>query len=361
MTAATGTYQEWQSRIAYYHYKKQKRLNPCSEIGGFTRLFNTPNAQPDGLMDEMPTLLVNQLGHGRCATCDHGFIVMNRPWGVVQLVKSEAWRAIPEEYVMVIETDHMMMMAPPNQATAEKPVGFGFYYMIGTDPKLQPVVEKFLAPGISPAEVDNVGPSPIIITKAMLERVAQPWWDMSIKMKGDADANRVFGWVLEMWGYNLAVRNLGIRHTVLQSLQVEPQGTGTDDMEGKYIYHYTFGQTAGKGWRLDKRSYYGGYPSDQLPMYAGLDLRLAPRGASRGLAAPDLPLTRARSRWRAVGTGRRCAAPPRPFGRRTSSTRRRRTSRGGRGATPRPRGTTTPTRRSACSSAPTRSRSRRRG
>jgi len=88
MTAATGVYQEWQSRIAYYHYLKQKRLNPCSDLGGFTRLFNTPNAQPDSMMDEMPTLLVKQLGHGRCAECDHGFIVMNRPWGVVQMVQS---------------------------------------------------------------------------------------------------------------------------------------------------------------------------------------------------------------------------------------------------------------------------------
>ena len=83
------------------------------------------------MMDEMPTLLVNQLGHGRCAECDHGFIVMNRPWGVVQMVQTEHFRSIPEEYAMVIETDHMMMMPPPNRATAEKPVGFGFYYMIG--------------------------------------------------------------------------------------------------------------------------------------------------------------------------------------------------------------------------------------
>ena len=44
---------------------------------------------------------------------------------------------------------------------------------------------------------------------------------MSLRMKGNNDANRVFGWVLEMWGYNLAVRNMGIRHTVLQDLQVE--------------------------------------------------------------------------------------------------------------------------------------------
>ena len=39
MTAASGLYQEWQSRIAYYHYKKQKALHPCSDLGGFTRLY----------------------------------------------------------------------------------------------------------------------------------------------------------------------------------------------------------------------------------------------------------------------------------------------------------------------------------
>ena len=72
-----------------------------------------------------------------------------------------------------------------------------------------------------------MGPSPIIITKDMLARVARPWWDMSLRMKGHRDANRVFGWVLEMWAYNLAARNMGIRHTVSQSLQVEPQGTVT--------------------------------------------------------------------------------------------------------------------------------------
>merc|ERR1719238_266595 len=63
MTAASGLYQEWQSRIAYHHYKKMKRLHPCSDLGGFTRLFNSYNAAPDSLMDEIPTLVVKQLGH----------------------------------------------------------------------------------------------------------------------------------------------------------------------------------------------------------------------------------------------------------------------------------------------------------
>jgi len=265
MTAATGIYQEWQSRIAYYHYLKQKKAGgPCSDIGGFTRLFNSPSAAPDKLMDEIPTLVVKQLGHGSCDECDHGFIVMNRPWGAVQFVETEHFRNIPEEYLFFIETDHMMMRPPLNGATPEKPVGFGFYYMISTDPKLQPVVQKFLDPAIDIRTVDNVGPSPLLVHKAMLKRVARPWWDLSVKMKHDSDANHIFGWVLEMWGYNLAARNLGIRHTVSQSIQVEPQGIGTDDMADKDIYHYTFGLSLPGGWRVDKRQYYGGYPADHL-------------------------------------------------------------------------------------------------
>ena len=38
-------------------------------------------------------------------------------------VESEHWRErITEEYVMLIETDHMIMMPPPNRATPEMPV-----------------------------------------------------------------------------------------------------------------------------------------------------------------------------------------------------------------------------------------------
>lgn len=56
LTAASGVYQEWQTRIAYYHYRKVKAMHPCSDMGGFTRLLNTRNAMPDGLMSEIPTV-----------------------------------------------------------------------------------------------------------------------------------------------------------------------------------------------------------------------------------------------------------------------------------------------------------------
>ena len=39
-------------------------------------------------------------------------------------------------------------------------------------------------------------PSLLLVQKAMLKRVARPWWDLSVKMKHDSDANHIFGWVL---------------------------------------------------------------------------------------------------------------------------------------------------------------------
>lgn len=39
LTAQSTTYQNWQSRIMYYHFtKQQKASQPCTEMGGFTRL-----------------------------------------------------------------------------------------------------------------------------------------------------------------------------------------------------------------------------------------------------------------------------------------------------------------------------------
>ena len=49
---------------------------------------------------------------------------MNRPWGVLQFVETEHFaNRIEEEYIFVIETDHMMMRPFENIATPDKPVG----------------------------------------------------------------------------------------------------------------------------------------------------------------------------------------------------------------------------------------------
>ena len=265
LTAASGLYQEWQTRIAYYHYLKLKRENPCSDIGGFTRLLNTPNARPDNLVSDIPTVVVRQLGSGRCAECDHGFIVMNRPYGIRQYVAHEAFANITEEYLFLVETDHLLLRPLPNVASETQPVGFGFYYMTYRyDPrKLKPVVAKYH----DPEGVDPVGPSPVIISKKMLARVVEPWWQLCLTLKRDREADGAFGWVLEMWGWALATARLGIRHQVNAKLQAEPGGPGISSLGSYFIYHYTFDIDV-TGWGLhptryqwSKRRYMGQYPS----------------------------------------------------------------------------------------------------
>lgn len=61
LTATDAPYSKWQCRIMYYWYKKKKDL-PGSEMGGFTRILHSGN--PDNLMDEIPTFVVDPLPKG---------------------------------------------------------------------------------------------------------------------------------------------------------------------------------------------------------------------------------------------------------------------------------------------------------
>ena len=84
LTAQASLYQEWQTKIFYYHFRKaQRHMGPCGEMTGFTRLLASANGQPDGLMDSMPTVTVAQLGHDKT----RGFQVINRPWTMDEFLK----------------------------------------------------------------------------------------------------------------------------------------------------------------------------------------------------------------------------------------------------------------------------------
>ena len=61
LTATDAPYSQWQCRIMYYWYKKTKDM-PGSGMGGFTRILHSGN--PDSLMDEIPTFVVNPLPDG---------------------------------------------------------------------------------------------------------------------------------------------------------------------------------------------------------------------------------------------------------------------------------------------------------
>jgi len=121
--------------------------------------------------------------------------------------------------------------------------------------KLWPVIATFH----NPNEVDPVGPSPVIIHKAQLAQLIEPWWQLCLRLKRDVVADRAFGWVLEMWGWALSTARAGVRHKVLRDLQAEPGGKGIRDLDRFYIYHYTFDLEV-PPWHWSKRSFVGHYP-----------------------------------------------------------------------------------------------------
>ena len=271
LTAQASLYQQWQTKIFYYHFRRvQREGGRCTEMTGFTRLLA---GKSDDLMDAIPTVAVPEVGHDKT----RGFPVINRPWSILKwLEREDEWNArVTEDYVYIAETDHLLRHDLPNRATPSLAVAFFFPYMSPKDPKCGAVAQKWL-PGLDKDDMPPVGPSPAIMHVDHLRKLAPSWYQISVDLKADHEADRAFGWMLEMWGYAIAACRLGIKHFVWQKIQIEPSAAWHQDLSAQdpYIYHYTFGVeyaldgspvVGGKGaWSLDKRNYFGAAPPKQL-------------------------------------------------------------------------------------------------
>ncbi|KAJ1624630.1 hypothetical protein T492DRAFT_263793 [Pavlovales sp. CCMP2436] len=56
LTATGQIYQQWQCRVMYKHWQKQRDLDPkgaCTELTGFTRLVASVGARSDGVEEEV--------------------------------------------------------------------------------------------------------------------------------------------------------------------------------------------------------------------------------------------------------------------------------------------------------------------
>ncbi|XP_065868057.1 hydroxyproline O-arabinosyltransferase RDN2-like [Euphorbia lathyris] len=263
LTATDAPYSKWQCRIMYYWYKKQKDM-PGSEMGGFTRILHSGN--PDNLMDEIPTMVVDPLPPG----LDQGYVVLNRPWAFVQWLQKAN---IEEDYILMAEPDHVFVNPVPNLAHGDYPAAFPFFYI---KPKEnEKLVRKYYPEEKGPVtNVDPIGNSPVIIKKVLLEKIAPTWMNVSLKMKADPETDKTFGWVLEMYAYAVASALHGVQHILRKDFMLQPPW----DLETgkKFIIHYTYGcdyslkgeLTYGKigEWRFDKRSYLRGPPPRNHPL-----------------------------------------------------------------------------------------------
>nr|XP_027107204.1 hydroxyproline O-arabinosyltransferase 3-like [Coffea arabica] len=263
LTATDAPYSKWQCRIMYYWYKKKKDL-PGSEMGKFTRILHS--GSPDNLIDEIPTFVVDPLPKG----LDQGYVVLNRPWAFVQWLEKAT---IDEEYILMAEPDHIFLNPLSNLAHHEFPAAFPFFYIKPTEN--EHIIRKFFPEESGPvSNVDPIGNSPVIIKKDLLEKISPTWMNVSLRMKNDAETDKTFGWVLEMYAYAVASALHGVQHILWKDFMLQPPW----DLETrkKFILHYTYGcdynmkgeLTYGKigEWRFDKRSHLAGPPPKNISL-----------------------------------------------------------------------------------------------
>jgi hypothetical protein len=188
--------------------------------------------------------------------------------------------------VLIAETDHIFMHAIPNTAALHAPATYVFNYM-GINPDFEKIVHRVWPVGgaTEPPNFRNVqpiGPSPVLIHKADLERVAAVWHAKAMALKTDPEAERRLGWVIEMWGYAVASASIGLRHTLFPDFQVEPGALSSPAqlsrfLERYWILHYTYqfeyylDSTPCRPWTigefsLDKRHFSDSYPQRPLPL-----------------------------------------------------------------------------------------------
>ena len=224
LTASHSSYQEWQSQLFYYHYQRMRKEDSCGVVGGFTRLLTLPKGRKaDSLSGVLHTVVVTELTPGKE---DLGFVVLNRPHSVVRALE-DGLLTYAEEYVLICETDHLFLKPLPNLATPESAVGYPFHYMAPRrNAKTISIVAHFAGPAASGVQqvpectnrtaalavttaaalghvsqraqppptqhtglLAQVGPSPVLMHKAALQKVARDWRDLSFELKRDPAAD----------------------------------------------------------------------------------------------------------------------------------------------------------------------------
>ena len=265
VTTNADVYQAWQVRVMYYWYREMKaRQDPTSgQMGGFTRVLHD---DADALVDEIPTCVVSRLQN------EMGFVVLSRPNAFVEFF--EKCPEIEEDYILMAEPDHLYLRPLDNLMRGDTPAAFPFFYI---DPKKYPkLIRRFAGEHMTDAAIeamDPVGSSPVFLHKDDLRRVAPVWRDVTLRIKSDPEADKEWGWVLEMYGYTIASAMVGLKHDLRPQLQAQPPW---DKSVGDFfILHFTYGNdydlngtfTPGKvgQWRFDKRTWMQGIPPKNLP------------------------------------------------------------------------------------------------
>jgi hypothetical protein len=216
-------------RVCYFWYLRAA-AQPGSPFRAFTRVLHT--GKPDTLMSDIPTVVVPEGPRP-----DNGGPPIQRPAAVI------AWlaQAPPaEEYVLMLEPDHIILRPMPLGAVARgRPVAFMFSYVDFA------VHEAALAPhlaaaGCTAAQAPRTGNSPSLMHRDDLAAIAPGWRDVSLALHEDAAVREAVGWVGEMYGFSIAACAAGLRFA-LQEQQLMLHPPFDAEVGEASLIHYTYG------------------------------------------------------------------------------------------------------------------------
>ncbi|RLN12406.1 hypothetical protein C2845_PM09G04690 [Panicum miliaceum] len=174
----------------------------------------------------------------QCRVMYHWFKEARRvlwPWAFVQWLQKAD---IKEEYILMAEPDHIIVKPIPNLSRDGLAAAFPFFYI--EPEKNEKVLRKLFPEDKGPiTKIDPIGNSPVIIEKESLARIAPTWMNISIAMKKDPDTDKIFGWILEMYGYAVASAIHGVGNILRKDFMIQPPW----DLEvgDAFIIHYTYG------------------------------------------------------------------------------------------------------------------------
>ncbi|PKI67754.1 hypothetical protein CRG98_011967 [Punica granatum] len=140
--------------------------------------------------------------------------VLNRPWAFVQWLQQAE---IKEDYILMAEPDHIIVKPIPNLSRDGLGAAFPFFYI--EPKKYESTLRKFFPES--------------------LKKIASTWMNVSLAMKKDPEADKAFGWVLEMYAYAVSSALHGVGNILYKDFMIQPPWD--TELGEKFIIHYTYG------------------------------------------------------------------------------------------------------------------------
>eukprot|EP00884_Botryococcus_braunii_P011357 jgi/Botrbrau1/20221/Bobra.31_1s0018.1 len=145
------------------------------------------------------------------------------------------------------------------------------------------ILNKYKPDNVSINNFFPIGNSPVMLHLDLFGAIVGPWLNISLRMKEDPEADKAFGWILEMYAFEVASAAAPggpIPYDIRRVLAVQPPFDTHLKWANQpvYIIHYTYGCDYDKngmlrygkaqrgGYRFDKRDYTPVYPPRRLPI-----------------------------------------------------------------------------------------------